>query len=224
MKTIENLQYLVLSYHLNGGENGSIKGILKEIGKNDFLQYAEDISNEINLNGYAKLISIGAEGPYIQRITLQGKEFVEKYISENSDFETNHEIINSVIEATRKIDSVNSQLNLAKKYLESSDNRDYKNAIKESICAVETAVRIILKDNKITLGNGIKEIEKIRKIHPAFLKSISNMYGFVSDSGGFRHGIVKNDYIPNYSEAKLIFSYNCIVLNFLLEQYDIESI
>jgi len=70
---------------------------------------------------------------------------------------SNMELINEALEASSTHTSINTQLRTAKRYLKSTENSDYRNAIKEAIGAVESTLRIVLKDEKITVGEALKK-------------------------------------------------------------------
>jgi hypothetical protein len=67
---------------------------------------------------------------------------------------------------------------------------DPRNAIKESILAVEAVCQAITVDSKATLGQAIKRLEEAGvALHPALVKSWSSLYGYTSDANGIRHAM-----------------------------------
>jgi len=81
-------------------------------------------------------------------------------------------------------------------------NPDYRNSIKESISAVESMARLISGNDKATLGDALKIIEKQGKVHPALKDAYSKLYGYASDEGGIRHAMLEE---PNLSPADAKF-------------------
>lgn len=67
---------------------------------------------------------------------------------------------------------------------------DYRNSIKESISAVESAAREITGKTKATLGDALREIEKSGEIHGALRAGFTSIYGYTSDAHGIRHGMI----------------------------------
>jgi len=134
---------------------------------------------------------------------------------------SNMELINEALEASSTHTSINTQLRTAKRYLKSTENSDYRYAIKEAIGAVESTLRIVLKDEKITVGEALKKIGKETDLHPAFAKGISNLYGFNSDSGGVRHGLKQDEFEPNYSDAKFMVTTYSAFVNYIIEKFNI---
>jgi hypothetical protein len=57
----------------------------------------------------------------------------------------------------------------------------YRNSIKESISAVESAAKIITNLPSATLSYAIKEIDKRHLLHSAFKEGILKFYGYTSD-------------------------------------------
>lgn len=59
---------------------------------------------------------------------------------------------------------------------------DYRNSIKESICAVEAICRVITKQKNATLGQALKKVESDISLHPALKNSFSSLYGYTSST------------------------------------------
>jgi hypothetical protein len=72
---------------------------------------------------------------------------------------------------------------------------DYINTIKEAISAVESAARVIVGDDKATLGQALKRISEDRDMHPALLGGFEKIYGYTSDEGGIRHAMLEKSKI-----------------------------
>ncbi len=62
---------------------------------------------------------------------------------------------------------------------------DFRNAIKESISAVESAVQVAAGDSKADIAKGLQKLEG----HPQLKQAWNNMYNWTSDEDGVRHGI-----------------------------------
>lgn len=96
----------------------------------------------------------------------------------------------------------------------------YKNSIKESICAVEALVRILIKNKKATLGAGMKKVQELLGLHPEIARSISALYFYTSsfDSGGIRHGDETGENLPSFEDAKFMIVTCSAILNYLLSK------
>ena len=82
---------------------------------------------------------------------------------------------------------VRSHLNRAIELLSDRTSPDYRNAIKQSISAIEALCRIVAGDEKGTCTL----LNRIDGIHAAFKQAQSKMYGFASDAEGIRHADAK---------------------------------
>lgn len=86
--------------------------------------------------------------------------------------------------------SIQKHLQSALEKLTDRKTPDYRNSMKESISAVESACCIITGKSNATLGSAIKEIEKRYAMHPALKKAFEALYGYTSDESGVRHGSI----------------------------------
>ncbi|MCX5643735.1 MAG: hypothetical protein NTZ17_03475 [Phycisphaerae bacterium] len=100
--------------------------------------------------------------------------------------------------ADTRYEGVTGHLGTALRLLSDRDSPDYRNSIKESISAVESMARIITGDEKATLGDALKELEKQGKLHSALKEGFSKLYGYTSDEGGIRHAMMRE---PNLAVA-----------------------
>ena len=62
---------------------------------------------------------------------------------------------------------------------------DFRNAIKESISAVESAVRVAAGDTKVDIEKGLQKLG----FHHQLKQAWNNMYNWTSDEDGVRHTI-----------------------------------
>jgi hypothetical protein len=81
---------------------------------------------------------------------------------------------------------------------------DYRNSIKESISAVEAMCKIIIGDEKATLGQALKKLEeKGVRLHKALQNSFSSLYGYTNDADGIRHALV-DESTADFDDAKFM--------------------
>lgn len=94
---------------------------------------------------------------------------------------------------------------------------DYRNSIKESISAVESAVNHLAG----TAGGGVaKAVEIVGtkvEIHPGLRAALKQLYGFTSDADGIRHAILEQSTV-GFAEAKFMLVACSAFVNFLLEK------
>jgi len=92
---------------------------------------------------------------------------------------------------------------------------DYRNSIKESISAVESIVRALTGDSKVTLGAALNFLQQKIGMHKAMKTSFSSLYGYTSDEGGIRHAMLDE---PNlsFSDAKFMLVACSAFVNFVV--------
>ena len=81
---------------------------------------------------------------------------------------------------------------------------DYRNSIKESISAVESACQAMTGDPKATLGHCLKIIKDKAPVHPALEQAFNKLYGYTSDGGGIRHALTDDSVPPSFADAKFM--------------------
>jgi hypothetical protein len=96
---------------------------------------------------------------------------------------------------------------------------DYRNSIKESISAVESAARIITGQPNATVGQAIKLIDQRHSLHESFKKGILQLYGYTSDEGGIRHSLIDATNIDEADARYMLVSCSAFA-NYLISRYD----
>lgn len=96
-------------------------------------------------------------------------------------------------------------------------NPDYRNSIKESISAVESATRDFSGDPKATLGLALRRLESERGLHKALQKGFSSLYGWTSDAEGIRHAMLEKSELT-FADAKLMLVLCSGFVNYLAAQ------
>lgn len=126
------------------------------------------------------------------------------------------------IEKARKLlmnpdfEGPNVQFNKALGFFNKRPRPDLENCVKESVCALEGLVRILLKDNNITLGDATSLMVGRKIIRKPFDKTFHALYGFVSSEPGLRHGahalskidIAETEFVLYSSAACMVFVAN----------------
>lgn len=133
----------------------------------------------------------------ILKITNEGEiESIEQAIESD-----NTGLISTHLKAALNLLSINSP--------------DYRNSIKESISALESACSILVGKPKATLGEALNFLEKDYNLHPALKKSFSSLYGYTSDAGGIRHKIKEGDEEPEQGDAIFMLVTCSAFINYL---------
>ncbi len=132
---------------------------------------------------------------------------------------TNDDEIQSIKDASSTpLDSVNTQIESAKTLLSDKTNPDYRNSIKDSIGAVESLCKKIVGDDDTTLGRALTKIqtEGTIEIHEQMKDAFKKLYGYTSDSGGIRHGLIDGEMEPDYDDAKFMLVSCSAFVNYLI--------
>jgi hypothetical protein len=95
------------------------------------------------------------------------------------------------------------------------ENPDYRNSIKESISAVESACKILTKRENAMLPDALKFLASQRAFHPAFKESLVKLYGWTSDESGIRHSIKDADNVERVDAQFILVACSAFV-NYLL--------
>lgn len=86
-------------------------------------------------------------------------------------------------------DAVQVHFQEALKKLSDRHNPDYRNSIKESISAVESACKKLTGDQSGDLNRALQKLNAQKPFHPAFKQSLEKLYAWTSDESGIRHSI-----------------------------------
>ena len=90
---------------------------------------------------------------------------------------------------------VQAHLRRALELYAGKESPDYRNSIKESICAVESLACIIAGEPKADLAKALRIIEERSHVemHGALKAAFDRLYGYTSDEGGVRHKMLEED-------------------------------
>lgn len=110
--------------------------------------------------------------------------------------------IEGAIADSHPLKGVRRHLETALAFLTDRNAPDFRNAVKESISAVESMCQALTADSSATLGKAIKRLEDSGiTLHPALVRGWSQIYGYTSDAGGIRHALTDEPTITR-AEAK----------------------
>jgi hypothetical protein len=146
-----------------------------------------------------------------------GYRFVGNYIvkiTDNQEIETISSAMHSPFE------EVGKHINAAVGFLGETGKQDYKSSINESMLALERLCNEINKTTNVTLGNAIKKVDFLNKLHPslkeATITMISKLYGYSSDVPGIRHDSNNKDYPVSFEDAKYVLVLSCAFINWAI--------
>lgn len=152
---------------------------------------------------------------------LSAYRFVGKQITQITVKEEIAEI-EEALESPFKV--VNKHLEEALKLMSDKKLPDYRNAIKESISAVEAMCRIIAKKEKATLGDALDIVGDMLKekcgteLHPALKKAFQSLYGYTSAAEGIRHALLEEKVSLGFEDAKFMLVSCSAFVNYLISK------
>lgn len=128
------------------------------------------------------------------------------------------------IEKTLKLEDlwqpVYTHLHNAIEKVSNRTNPDFRNSVKESISAIESCVKIIMNDDKATLGQLLNKLSSTHNLHHAFIEALSKLYGYTSDAGGIRHSLLGKSEDVKFEEAKFMLVTSSAFINYLKDRFD----
>jgi hypothetical protein len=155
---------------------------------------------------------------YLKR-ELSAYRFVDGVLVEINSEEEIIEI-EKAINSADKFNPVKTHLSSALHLLSEKKKPDYRNSVKESISAIESLCKILINSNTATLGEALKIIEKENKIPKSLKAGFSAIYGFTSDKGGIRHGLLEGDYKITIDEARFMLIACSAFINYLISKHN----
>ncbi len=173
----------------------------------DFIEFCVNYDK----NAYADLFN-----DFLKR-EMSAYRFVDGNLVEINSKEEIQEI-ESAIKNSDKFNSVKTHLKRAIELYADKKNPDYRNSIKESISAVESLSKIIVHNDKTTLGQALKEIEKKHKVPGSLKNAFSSLYGYTSDEGGIRHSLLEKDVNIDLEEARFMLIACSAFVNYLISK------
>lgn len=126
--------------------------------------------------------------------------------------------IETAIRNADKFSSVKTHLTTSLELLSDRKKPDYRNSIKESISAVESLAKIIVDNEKTTLGQALIEIEKKHKIPGSLKSAFSALYGYTSEEGGIRHSLLEHNVKVDIEEARFMLIACSAFVNYLINK------
>lgn len=148
---------------------------------------------------------------------MSAYRFVDGVLTEVNSAEEVVEL-EQALKNTNKFKSVKEHLSTAIGLYSNKKNPDYRNSIKESISAVESLSKIITGDDKATLGQALKEIERQHGIPGSLKKAFSALYGYTSDEGGIRHSLLESGVAVGIEEARFMLVTCSAFVNYLISK------
>lgn len=130
------------------------------------------------------------------------------------------EEIENAISGSDQYAGVRTHLQTSLGFLTDRLNPDYRNSIKESISAVESLAKKLVGDDKATLGQALKVLEKKHHLHPSLKTAFSALYGYTNDADGIRHSLMDNESQLTKADARFMLICCSAFINFAIDSVE----
>ncbi|MBT4661305.1 MAG: hypothetical protein HOC18_05335 [Candidatus Marinimicrobia bacterium] len=172
----------------------------------DFIEFIANNFNRPNFKNYFL-----EECNALLKKECSAYRFVDCIIASITD---EHEIGEIELAKNSSQTPVRNHINRSLELLSDRKSPDYRNSIKESISAVESLVKIILKEENGTLGQLLKKLEDTIGLHPALKSAFTKLYGYTSDEEGIRHSMTDKENV-DFNDAKFMLVICSSFVNFI---------
>lgn len=174
----------------------------------EFLIHEEfDVNHNVGLDGFRIFCNKVLEREK-SRFRIAGRQFV--LITDEAELaEVGAAISNSESHA------VASHISTAAALLSQLPGPDCRNSIKESVSAVEAAVRFVTGKKTVGVSKPLRLVEDEFKIHPALRDGFEKIFAFSSDSDGVRHALMDESRLTQ-ADAKFMLIACSAFSNYLL--------
>jgi hypothetical protein len=122
------------------------------------------------------------------------------------------ESLETALEAS---DLIRIHLETALRMLSDREHPDFRNSIKESISAVESACKKLTGLDDATLTHALKELHAARPLHDDFRVAIQKLYWWTSDDSGIRH-CLSGEPTATLADAQFMLVVCSAFVNYLL--------
>jgi AbiJ N-terminal domain 4 len=201
--------------------------IIEQIQNSNFPKFYDYVEFFANLDDFKAISSLS--------------EACENFIEWcNRVFEREHAPIrfvsNKLIELTdsQQIESIENAINIknnaiAKHFelalikLSDRQHPDYRNSVKESISAVEAAMKAMTGKRSDSFGDALKEIHREKLIDSCMKKGFEGFYGWTNGPSGIRHSLMDKDMVTE-SDARFMLVICSAFVHYLIANYGHNSI
>jgi hypothetical protein len=115
------------------------------------------------------------------------------------------------------LDGVRTHLETALALFSQKPKPDFRNSIKESISAVESAAKLISGVPAGGLDAALEALGRQITIHPALKQGFLKLYGYTSDADGIRHSLSEESN-AGFDEAKYMLVVCSAFTNYLMSK------
>ena len=110
-----------------------------------------------------------------------------------------------------------AHINNAIAFLADRTSKYYKKSIKESISAVESICKVIIRRENATLCDALKQLESKHGLRVLIKSAFEKLYSYTNDKGGICHadGLFVSD--VTFAETKFMLVSCSVFVNYLID-------
>jgi hypothetical protein len=155
---------------------------------------------------------------YLEREKSGYRLVADRIVSITSDIEV--AAVNESVSLTGPFEGTAEHIRTALQHYSNRTSPDYRNSVKESICAVEFAARVLAGKHKATLSDALKAIEVRHPLHSALKEGFIKLYGYTSDESGVRHALTDEGSTLDRTDALFMLVICSAFCNYLSHKYN----
>ena len=173
------------------------------------------------LEAIPRLNTIGQASRHNQKFMATSNEILERHTSAYRFIDgiivevTSQTEITAIETALEQVNdrytSTHAHLSRALELLSDREARDYRNAIKEAVSAVESIACIIAQKPKASLREALEIVDKQHGLHGALKGSFVQLYGYTSDADGIRHKLMEETNLKYHDALFMLVSCSAFV-------------
>lgn len=183
----------------------------------DFVQAVAELLTEAHLAVFAELMNSFLEQD-LSAYRIVGSQVAD--ITSQEEIEA----IEAALRDAGPLVGVRTHIEAALELLSDKKSPDFRNSVKEAICAVESMCQAITHDTSATLGKALKKLKDHGIVlHPAVETAWLKLYGFTSDAGGIRHALSDKSAVTRADARYMLVSCSAFV-SYLTEQASAASV
>jgi hypothetical protein len=174
----------------------------------DFIEFFLSLDSHV----VEKEVVVNSFNNILQREVSAYRVIKDKIIEITSENELKE--IEEALDVSNSLKPVYLHLERSLNLLADRKSPDYRNSIKEAISAVEAICKIIVSEEKATLGDALKKLDTKIETHSSLKGAFEKLYGYASDAEGIRHAFLDEPTL-DFEDAKFMLVSCSAFINYL---------
>lgn len=189
----------------------------------NFLEFVVENSSTIPLRAFSTSRLSVIFNSIFER-EKSGYRFISGKLAPISGKEEVEEIKTAInLSSTHNLFGTYNHLKTAVDLFSKKPDPDFRNSIKESICAIESISKVLSKSESQGLLGALEALSQKMEIHGALKAGFIKLYGYTSDENGIRHAILDEPNI-GFDDAKYMLISCSAFVNYLISKASKSSL